>query len=194
MYSGVAELQMAAREEREATMEALRRRRAQILSDTAAGLSGAADPDCEVMPKLYRSLCGERIIDAMLGFIVADDQTRMRLGFMQGFDAAMVQRCLTLDFGQAICGTVALTRSAMHVTDIQRSLDPVSKLLRSAGITAYACEPLLVGDRLLGTLSFASRSRRSFSAEDLILFRSIAGHVAKARDRSARRALLRRCA
>ena len=51
-------------------------------------------------------------------------------------------------------------------------------------MTAYACEPLMVGDRLLGTLSFASRSRRSFDAEDLLFFRAVAKHVARARDRA----------
>jgi GAF domain-containing protein len=55
--------------------------------------------------------------------------------------------------------------------------------VRSAGITAYACEPLIAGDRLLGTLSFASRSRRSFDGDDLIFFRDIAKQVAIARSR-----------
>lgn len=180
-------LQLAAREEREATREALRRRRAQILADTAESLLAGHDPDRDVMPRLYRSLCSERIVDATLGFVVIDSQAPMRLGFMHGFDDEMVQRCLTLDFGQAICGTVALTRRAMHVTDIQRSLDPISELVRAEGISAYACEPLLVADRLLGTMSFATRSRRSFAGEDLLFFRSIAKQVAFARDRASRR-------
>jgi GAF domain-containing protein len=110
----------------------------------------------------------------------------MKLGFMEGFDRVMVQRCLTLDFGQAICGTVAVTRQAMHVTHIQKSLDPMADLVRSAGINAYACEPLIVGDRLLGTLSFASRERRRFDPDDLSFFRTIAKHVALARDRARR--------
>jgi GAF domain-containing protein len=99
----------------------------------------------------------------------------------------VIERCLTLDFGQAICGTVAATRQPMHVTDIQRSLDPLADLVRSAGISAYACEPLMVGDRLLGTLSFASRTRRSFDAEDILFFRAIAKRVAMARDRARKR-------
>lgn len=177
-------LKIAAREEREAMKQTLRRRRSQILAETAESLLRGEDPDLQVMPRLYRSLFSERIVDATLGFVVIDSSPPMRLGFMHGFDEAMVQRCLTLDFGQAICGTVALTRRAMHVTDIQRSLDPVSELVRSAGISAYACEPLIVADRLLGTISFATRSRRSFDAEDLLFFRSIAKQIARARDRA----------
>lgn len=164
--------------------EQLRSRRREILAETAARLLEGRDPDREVMPALFRALVAEQIVDATLGFIVVDFDQAMQLAFMEGFDQAMIQRCLTLDFGQAICGTVALTRRAMHVTDIQRSLDPLADLVRSAGINAYACEPLIVCGRLLGTLSFASRSRRSFDAEDLLFFRAVAQHVARARERA----------
>lgn len=167
----------------------LRERRSQILAETATRLLDGHDPDTLVLPTLYRALAAERIIDASLGFIVTDLGQPMALGFIKGFPAAVVKRCLTLDFGQAICGTVAATRRAMHVCDIQRTLDPIADLVRSAGINAYACEPLIVGDRLLGTLSFASRARRSFDAEDLRFFMSIANHVAQARDRARRRQL-----
>jgi len=165
----------------------LRRRRSEILAETAARLLAGDDPDREVMPALFRALAAEHIVDATLGFIVTELGESMKLGFMEGFDREMIQRCLTLDFGQAVCGTVATTRKAMHVTNIQRSLDPLADLVRSAGINAYACEPLLVGDRLLGTLSFASRVRRSFDIDDLLFFRAIAKHVAVARDRNQKK-------
>lgn len=165
----------------------LRQRRRQILADTAALLMAGDDPDTIVLPALHQALAAERIVDASLGFIVTDMEEGMRLGFIKGFPEHIIQRCLTLDFGQAICGTVAATRRPMHVTDIQRNLDPLADLVRSAGISAYACEPLIVGDRLLGTLSFASRTRRSFDAEDILFFRAIARRVAIARDRTRKR-------
>ena len=168
--------------------ELLRAARARILAETLERLIKGEDPDRVVMPALFEALAAERIVDATLGYIVADLEEGMKLGFMEGFDQAMVERCLTLDFGQAICGTVAMTREAMHVTDIQRSLDPMADLVRAAGINAYACEPLIVRGRLLGTLSFASRTRRSFDVDDLIFFRSVAKQVAVARERSRRAA------
>lgn len=175
-----------AEQERVVSKSRLQQRRGELLSDLAARLLGGQDLDREVMPALYRALAEERIVDATLGYIVTEMDEGMKLGFMEGFDRAMVQRCLTLDFGQAICGMVAVTRQAMHVTDIQKSLDPMADLVRSAGINAYACEPLIVGDRLLGTLSFASRARRRFDPDDLSFFRTIAKHVALARDRARR--------
>ncbi len=164
----------------------LRRRRTAILAETAEALLAGKDPDTEVMPALFRSLAAEKIVDGTLGYIVTEMHEGMKLGFMHGFDPAMMQRCLTLDFGQAVCGTVAATRRPMHVGDIQGSLDPMTELIRSAGINAYACEPLIVGDRMLGTLSFASRSRRNFDVEDLLFFRAVAKQLAIARDRALR--------
>lgn len=164
----------------------LRRRRAEILAETADALLAGKDPDREVMPGLFRALAAERIVDGTLGYIVTELEEGMKLGFMEGFDRTMIQRCLTLDFGQAVCGGVAATRRPMHVGDIQGSLDPMTELVRSAGINAYACEPLIVSDRLLGTMSFASRSRAAFDVEDLLFFRAIAKQVAIARDRALR--------
>lgn len=169
---------------RAATRADLQDRRRQILAEVSAALLAGRDPDTEVMPSLFRSLVMERIVDATLGYVVTDLDEGMTLGFMEGFDRATIQRCLTLDFGQAVCGTVAVNRRPMHVTDIQQSLDPIAELVRSAGINAYACEPLIVGERLLGTISFASRSRRRFDVDDLLFFRQIAKLVAIARDRA----------
>lgn len=180
------ELRAAARAERLAVKESLRTRRAKILQRTAASLLAGEDPDAAVMPKLFSDLLGERIIDATLGFVVIDLEQPLRLGFMEGFDEDMVRRCLTLDFGQAICGTVEDAKGHAR-QDIQRNLDPLADLVRPEGIDAYACEPLIVGERLLGTLSFATRSRRSFDSDDLLFFRAVASQVAKARDRKHRK-------
>lgn len=179
----VRELHEAAREEWIATKAAIRCRRTEILDKTRESLSGGADPDRDVLPELYRDLSAERMVDASIGFIVTHVGESMVLGFIEGFPASVIQRCLKLDFGQAICGTVARSGRGMHVTDIQRSIDPLSELVRSAGINAYACEPLVAGERLLGTLSFASRTRRRFDGEDLEFFRAIAICVAAARER-----------
>ena len=165
----------------------VKQRRQEILRETAEQLLRGEDLDQVVLPMLYRALAAERIVDASLGFIVTEGSQTMRLGFIKGFPEHVVQKCLTLDFGQAVCGTVAASGRAMHVTNIQQSLDPLADLVRSAGMTAYACQPLMVGDRMLGTLSFASRTRRSFEPEDLAFFRSIAQHVALARDRASPR-------
>jgi K+-sensing histidine kinase KdpD len=56
-------------------------------------------------------------------------------------------------------------------------------LIRSLGITAYACHPLLARGRLIGTLSYGSRTRTRFAPEDLDLMRAASDQVALALDR-----------
>lgn len=169
-----------------AERQRLKHLRSALLAETAARLLLGQDPDRQVLPALYGALAKERIVDASLGYIVTDVGQPMTLAFAFGVEPEVAERCHRLDFGQAICGTVAARRHPMHVTDIQQSLDPIAELVRSAGIGAYACYPLIVGERLLGTLSFASRSRRAFDSEDLGFFRAVAKQVGVARDRAAK--------
>lgn len=180
----IQELHEAAREEWLATRAAVRCRRHAILGETRARLSVGQDPDRDVLPALYRELASERIVDASIAFIVTHQEEMMMLGFVEGFPMEVIRRCLKLDFGQTICGAVARSRVPMHVTDIQRSAEPATELARNAGITAFACEPLVVGDRLFGTLSFATRTRRWFDQEDLDFFHAVADCVASARART----------
>ncbi|MEQ7873678.1 GAF domain-containing protein [Sphingomonas sp. ASV193] len=140
------------------------------------------------MPALFADFSSERIIDATLGFVVTANGRSLELGFMLGFDAAMAQRCLRLDFWQAVCGTIARTGQAMHLVDVQRSLDPLADLVRSAGVTAYACEPLMIAGQVIGTLSFASRSRLRLDLDDLDFFAEVAMHLAQARHGARSRA------
>lgn len=55
--------------------------------------------------------------------------------------------------------------------------------MQAVGSTAYACFPLIVGEKLLGTLAFASNSRPSFDPEDLELLESVSNYVAMAKER-----------
>lgn len=154
-----------------------------VLADVSFRFIKGQDVDAEVLPALFRTLADKGVIDGLVAFIVDQDDKGMRLGAMEGFDPDTVRKCLRLDFGQAICGTVAARRRGLHVTDIQRTLDPMADLVRASGVTAYASEPLVVGDRLLGTLSFASRRRREFETEHLLLLRDVARLIAVARNR-----------
>jgi signal transduction histidine kinase/CheY-like chemotaxis protein len=76
-----------------------------------------------------------------------------------------------------------LQRRPIVATHIQQSDDPRVQLVRSFGIRAYACNPLLVNDQVLGTLSFASRSKDQFDAEDLDLLQTVSHYVTLAHER-----------
>jgi light-regulated signal transduction histidine kinase (bacteriophytochrome) len=89
-----------------------------------------------------------------------------------------------LDFGQAVCGTVACERQMRVVEDVQHSDDRLTDLIRSLGIQAYVCHPLMHADELLGTLSFGSRTRPQFRADELPLMRIVADGISIALHRA----------
>ncbi len=89
----------------------------------------------------------------------------------------------SLDFGQALCGTVAQLQRPIVATYLQQSDDPKAQLLKGFGIRAYACNPLVVDGHLIGTLSFASRSKDTFNAEEIAVLETISHNVTIAYER-----------
>jgi signal transduction histidine kinase/CheY-like chemotaxis protein len=66
---------------------------------------------------------------------------------------------------------------------IQTTPDPRADLVRSFGIQAYACHPLLNQGRVIGTLSFGSRTKPAFAEDELRLMQAVADDVAIAMQR-----------
>jgi len=63
-------------------------------------------------------------------------------------------------------------------------------MVKSYGIQAYACHPLMVADRLLGTLSFGTRTRKEFTEEELSFMKAVTDLVATAMERKRTQAVL----
>jgi signal transduction histidine kinase len=78
---------------------------------------------------------------------------------------------------------VALRRRAIVATHIQQSDDPKVQLVKSFGLRSYACNPMLAGDRLLGTLSFASRTKDQFDPDEVAFMETICHYVTVAYER-----------
>ena len=113
------------------------------------------------------------------------DQTgiALRLESFSGMSGIEVREVRRLEFGQGVCGTVALTGQAIVATHIQQSEDPKLQWVKGFGIRAYACNPLLAKNRLLGTLSFASRTRDEFTPDELEFLETISHYVTVAYER-----------
>ncbi len=89
--------------------------------------------------------------------------------------------------GEGLVGAVIAAREPVVIADL--ATDPRVRnveRVRSAGLTSFAGLPLLLGDRVLGALTVATRGRHEFAAAELGLLQSLAGHAADALD-SARR-------
>jgi PAS domain S-box-containing protein len=153
-----------------------------LLWEAASVLLVADDPDA-MLRELLAKIGPHLGVDTYFNYVVAESGDQLRLSSCQGVPADAVAGITRLDFGQAICGTVALRRQPLVATHIQESDEPVSRLVKSFGIRAYACHPLLVGERLLGTLSFASRSRDRFDADEVTFMETICHYVTVAFER-----------
>jgi PAS domain S-box-containing protein len=164
--------------------EALRKHNARLrlLSEAAGHLLATDDPDHMVLG-LFERVSRELGLAAYFNFMVTDAGDALRLESCAGIPDEARRRIARLEFGQAVCGAVAQRRRAIVATDVQHSDDPKVQLIKGYGIRAYACNPLLVGERLLGTLSFATRDRDSFDPDDLEFLRTVSHYVAMAKER-----------
>ncbi len=156
--------------------------RLRLLWEAATVLLTTDDPDA-MLRTLFAKLAPHLALDAYFNFLVRESGDGLRLGSCAGIPDEEVGKITRLDFGQAVCGTVAVRRRPIVATHIQRSDEPMVQLVKGYGIRAYACNPLLVEGRLLGTLSFASRSRDEFDADELEFLRTISHYVTVAFER-----------
>jgi len=157
-------------------------RRQQLLSETMDKLLRVDDP-AEVMQDIFASLKTTLDLDTFLDYDVVPDNSGIRMATWSGIPEEVREPLMFLEFGQALCGTSAASRQPIIVNHLQSSTDPKASRMQAVGSTAYACFPLIVGDRLLGTLAFASASRQSFDRDDVELLEAVSHYVAMAKER-----------
>ncbi|MEX2303200.1 MAG: ATP-binding protein, partial [Bryobacterales bacterium] len=164
-------------EDRKRSEEKLR-----LLWEAAAVLLAADDPDT-MLRSLLAKIGPHLGVDVYFNYVVDDSGDALRLASCAGIPAETAQTITRIEFGQAVCGTVALLRQPIVATHIQGSDDPKVQLVKSFGIRAYACNPLLAENRLLGTLSFASRMKDQFDAGEVAFLETICQYVTVAYER-----------
>ncbi len=164
--------------------------RQDLLADTAGHLLASASPQ-QVVDSLCQKVMTFLDCDAFFNFLVDETAGRLHLNAWAGIPAAEAKKIEWLDLGVAVCGCAALEGCRIVTENIQTTPDPRTVLVKSYGIQAYACHPLIIEGRLLGTLSFGTRRRCRFSADDLALMKAVADQVAIAMDRKLAEEALR---
>jgi PAS domain S-box-containing protein len=156
--------------------------RFKLLSNTAWRLLATDNPQ-GIVNELCRSVMDHLDCQAFFNFLVDEEGRRLHLNAYAGIPEEEARKIEWLDYGVAVCGCVARDGVRIVAEDIFNIPDPRTELVKSYGIQAYACHPLRVGDRLIGTLSFGTKTRPSFSPEDLVLMRTVTDQVATAMER-----------
>jgi PAS domain S-box-containing protein len=162
---------------KQAEMALLRERnRMRLLADTAAQLLAAPDP-----LSVVKELCGGvlQFLDCQMFFVfLADEQSgRMHLEAYQGISEAKAKELEWLEHGTVFCGCQISDGECLEVENIGASGEPDLALLRNLGLQAFACHPIKIGGRVLGTLSFGCSNRERFGKEEISLMKIVADQV-----------------
>lgn len=172
---------------------ALRRsnERFEILSEANALLLSSIKPEAliqTIAEKVMRHLeC-----DVFLNYILDEAHGTLRLNAYWGISEEDAERFEWLDAGSSISGCVSETGMMMVTEDIQNHDDPQAALVRSLGLQAYACLPLRMGPKAVGTLAFGTRQKSFFEKSDLELMSTVADAMSVAMSRSRGEDALRR--
>lgn len=156
--------------------------RLELLAQAAEHLLATEDLN-QAVQNLFEKMADHFQLSHYFNFMAEEESGRLRLDSSVGLteeEQASIQR---VEYGQTVCGAVAKDRLRQVVEDVQHSFDPKTDLIRRLGIRAYVCHPLIIGHRLLGTLSFGTTQKDSFTDDDIEFFRTICYYVAMAKER-----------
>jgi signal transduction histidine kinase len=154
-----------------------------LLGHVATTFLSATRPEA-VARSAFDLLASRLGLEVYFNFLLTPDGTALELCSWGGVDDATAAPLRRLALGEAFCGTVALRGEPIVAESIQESTDVLGNAVRGLGVRAYACHPLLAGSRVIGTLSFGTRTRDRFERYELQLMSAVAEIAAIAIDRA----------
>ncbi|RJR29911.1 MAG: GAF domain-containing protein [Desulfobacteraceae bacterium] len=156
--------------------------RFRLLSDIAARLLESDSPQA-LVDELCREVMEHLNCSVFFNFLMDRSTGKLRLNAYAGIPEEEARKIEWLDIGVAVCGCVAKEANPIVAENILDTPDIRTDLVRSYGVQAYACHPLIVHDEVIGTLSFGTDARSSFSPEELNLMGTVTNQVATAMER-----------
>lgn len=156
--------------------------RLEILSYTAGQLLVSDKPQ-QLVEELCRKVMTFLDCQVFFNFLVDEFAGRLHLNACAGIPPQTAREIEWLDIDMAVCGCVARDGLRIIAENIPETPDIRTDLIKSFGIKAYACHPLLHQQRVIGTLSFGTRTRTAFSMDDLAMMKAVTDQVAIAMSR-----------
>lgn len=155
-------------------------RRFELLAWISGELMHSDNPQAEV-----QILC-EKVMeylecDTFFNYLIDCKQKKLILNAFAGITESEADHIKALHFGEAICGCVAREGSRIVVDHSVIDADKRAEIIKLFGIKAYACHPLTGRNgKIIGTLSFGTRSKEQFNEEDIAMMKAVADQVAVA--------------
>jgi PAS domain S-box-containing protein len=156
--------------------------RFELLANVAERLLRAENPQA-IVEDLCQLVMTHIDCQFFFNYLVEVPGKQMQLNAYAGIPEEAAESIRQLDFGVAVCGCVAQDCERIIAEDIQNSNDLRTQLVKSFGVQAYCCHPLMMHDRLIGTLSFGTKTRPTFTADEVALMKSVCDQVAVAMQR-----------
>ena len=156
--------------------------RFRLLSEIAEQLLKTEDPQ-GIVEALCRKVMEYLDCHAFFNFMADEGAGKLHLNACAGIPAEEVERIEWLEYGAAVCGCAARDGVPIVVENIPTTPDLRTELVKSYGIRAYACHPMKIQGRIIGTLSFGTKTRNSFFPEDLALMKTVTYQIATAMER-----------
>jgi PAS domain S-box-containing protein len=153
------------------------RERFELLSETASRLL-ATDKPQEILNELCQKVMAHLDCHAFFNYLVDEGKECLHLNAYSGIPEETAKEIEWLEYGVAVCGCAARDASRIVCENIPTTPDPRTELVKSLGIKAYACHPLLSAGRVIGTLSFGTQSKLGFTQDELALMKTVADQVA----------------
>jgi signal transduction histidine kinase len=155
-------------------------RRLELLAGVATDSLHFKEPH-QLLCSVFKRISSETSAD--LCFCYSMKGRRLNLSFSDGMTSEIPRRLRSYELGQGLCGISARERKPQHSNDARHVNDPSLEILRSIGIHAFSCYPLLSDDKLVGALAFGTRRAKRFKIEEQELQHAIARQMAVALER-----------
>ena len=150
----------------------------EILSESARLLLASEAPE-----QIVQTIC-EKVMNhlncQMFFNYLTTAGDRMHLNAYAGISAETAKEIENISFGQAVCGCVTQDRSQIAAENILSTRGERAELVKSFGIRAYGCHPLVYRGDIIGTLSFATTCRDRFADEEIDMMRAVSDLAATA--------------
>jgi PAS domain S-box-containing protein len=117
-------------------------RRLEILAETASRLLISGRPQM-IVNELCRKIMAHLDCQVFFNYLVDEQKNCLRLNAWEGIPEETAHGIEWLDYGAAVCGCAARDGRRIVAEHIFETQDPRTDLVRSLGIQAYACHPLM---------------------------------------------------
>ncbi|MEL6459015.1 MAG: ATP-binding protein [Cyanobacteria bacterium J06621_15] len=144
--------------------------------DTTNYLISCKQPQ-ELIEVLYGNIAEKLDLDCYLYYLSDKNTQQINLTSYSGINCSQAKDLEPQKFGQGICGTVASKLKAVNLENVQQSKDLDTEFIRSNGISAYYCSPLIAQGKILGTISFGSRTRVGFNNHEIAMMQAVCNQI-----------------